>query len=140
MGYAQQPGGYGQTPAPYGSQGSPEPEYAAAPTQKGFFRGLFDLSFSTFITTSIVKVIYVLFLVLAVLAGLFMAGSGLVGAIAGMSQGEIGPILMGGVMIVLSPLVAFLYIVLARVYMELVIVIFRIAENIAELNHKTPRR
>lgn len=86
----------------------------------GFFSKLFDLSFSSFITTSIIKVLFVLTLIASGLATLFLfislASLGAGGAVIGL---------------LLAPLIFFFYAIFARVYMEILVVVFRIAEDVA---------
>lgn len=85
---------------------------------KGFFASLFDLSFTEFVTTRIIKVLYVLAIILAAIASLAML-------IGGFSRGAGGAI-MG---LILAPLLFLLYVIMARVWLEVIIVLFRIAEN-----------
>lgn len=118
--YQQQP--Y-QQPAP-APQGPP-----SISTPKGFFAGLFDLSFSNFITTKIIKFIFGLWIIFSALA---LLGGLITGA---MRLGD-EPI-QGIAIIIVSPLAALLYLIIGRMYLELVIVLFRIAENIGEINQKT---
>jgi hypothetical protein len=94
---------------------------------KGFFGALFDLSFSEFVTTKLIKVLYVLLLILIAIGFLIVFFGGIVGLFrhGGFAQGLLT--------IVLAPIGALLYVILARMWMELVIVLFRIAENTTEL-------
>jgi hypothetical protein len=91
--------------------------------EKGFFGRLFDLSFNEFVTTSIIKVLYILAIIgsaigaLVILGGMFASGS-------------FGGILMG---LILAPVIFIVYVIMARVWLEVLIVIFRIAENTAKL-------
>jgi hypothetical protein len=85
---------------------------------KGFFSGLFDFGFTSFITLRFLKVIYIILVVLILLAAL-------VSFIAFISQGGVGVLLA----IVVVPIVTLLYLVLARVYMEVIALFFRIGEN-----------
>ena len=89
---------------------------------KGFFGSLFDLSFTEFVTTRIIKVLFVLAII----------GSG-IGALAVL----IGGIASGGaqafISIILAPIVFLLYVVLAGIWLEVIIVLFRIAENTGKL-------
>lgn len=87
-----------------------------------FLSALFDFSFSEFVTTKIIKILYGILIVLAGVAAL-------VAIIAGFTN-SVG---QGILMLILSPLVFLLYVILARVWLELVIVIFRIAENVGEI-------
>jgi hypothetical protein len=94
---------------------------------KGFFGTLFDLSFSEFITTKLIKVLYILLLILVAIGFVIAFFSSLV------TMFSRGGFLQGLVGIVLTPIGALIYVILARMWMELIIVIFRIAENTTEL-------
>lgn len=102
----------------------------AMPAQLGFMSGLFDFSFTTFITTKVIKVLYGIWLVGLVL---FILG-GFGSAIMGMVNGAI---LQGLLMVLITPFAAAIYLVVGRIYFELIIVAFRIAENLTEINRKT---
>lgn len=85
---------------------------------KGFFGALFDFGFTSFITLRFLKVIYALLVGLILLTGfVFFAGL--------LLRGGVGVLLA----IVGVPLVTLLYLVLARVYMEIIALFFRIGEN-----------
>ena len=91
--------------------------------EKGFFGRLFDLSFNEFITTKIIKVLYIIAMIasafggLAVMFGMFATKS---------FFGFVGGLIAG-------PVLFLVYVILARVWMEVVIVLFRIAENTAKI-------
>jgi len=87
-----------------------------------FLSALFDFSFSEFVTTKIIKILYGILIVLAGVAALVAIISGFTNSVG-----------QGILMLILSPLVFLLYVILARVWLELVIVIFRIAENVGEI-------
>ncbi len=128
QGYGPPPGapqqGYQPAPSPMGG-GMP-----AMPAQLGFVSGLFDFSFTNFITTKVIKVLYGIWLVGLVL---FILG-GFGTAIMGMVNGAI---LQGFLMVLVVPVAAVLYLIIGRIYFELIIVAFRIAENLTEINRKT---
>ncbi|MGQ9589738.1 MAG: DUF4282 domain-containing protein [Planctomycetota bacterium] len=84
---------------------------------KGFLQTLFDLSFREFVTTRIVQILYVLGILAAALVALAMF-------VAGLARGGAGILA-----IVLAPLYFVLSVICIRVWLELVIVIFRISEN-----------
>jgi hypothetical protein len=86
--------------------------------EKGFFGKLFDLSFSEFITVSIIKVLYVIAIIVSAIGALVVL-------IGGFTKG-VGAAIGG---IILAPLLFLLYVLLARVWMEVIMVLFRIAEN-----------
>jgi hypothetical protein len=89
---------------------------------KGLLGSLFDLSFSEFVTTRVIKVLFIL--------GLIGAGIGSLMFIwAGFSAG----FLKGVLFLILSPLVFLLWTLGARIWCELIIVAFRIAENTSRL-------
>ena len=82
-----------------------------------FFQALFDMSFREFITTRIIKVLFVL--------GIVLASLGAIGIlIGGLTQGGAGMIA-----IVVAPIAFLLWVISLRVWLELVIVAFRVADN-----------
>lgn len=93
---------------------------------KGFLGSLFDISFTEFVTTRIIKVLFVLAIIASGIGALVL----LIGGIAD-----------GGaeafVAIILAPITFFLYVILARVWLEVIIVLFRIAENTNKLVEQT---
>ena len=135
----QQPMGY-QQPAPqpaYGGGGpggfGPAglgPSANTSSQAKGFFAGLFDFSFETFVALKVIKVLYALFLILLALGIL----GGIGASVMSMVQGEV---LAGIGMLVALPFAALLYLVLGRVYFELIIVGFKIAEDADEIARNT---
>ena len=94
--------------------------------EKGFFGRLFDLSFNEFITTKIIKVLYVIAIIGSAIGALFILG-GL------FATRTFGGVLMG---LVLAPVVFVLYVILARIWLETLIVLFRIAENTGKMANK----
>lgn len=88
----------------------------------GFFGALFDFSISEFITTRIIKVLYILAIVVIGLSAfavfLATATQGAGAAIAGL---------------IIAPIFFLLYVIIARIWMELIIVIFRIAQYAREI-------
>jgi len=89
--------------------------------QRGFFARLFDFSFSEFITTSIIRVLFVLAVIGSAIAALVM----LVGGLVALSSDFVRALGM----IILSPIAFILYVIGARVYLELIMIIFRIEEH-----------
>jgi hypothetical protein len=85
---------------------------------KGFFAGLFDFGFTSFITLKFLRIIYALVVALILLVGL-------IALIAGLSQG--GATAVASILLV--PLGALLYLVFTRVTMEVIALFFRIGEN-----------
>ena len=92
------------------------------PTGDAGFNALFDFGFKKFITLSVIKILYILGM--GVIALVWLGA-----LIVGFTQG-IGVAL--GVLIV-GPLIACLYLIFFRIWLELVVVIFRIGENTSKL-------
>jgi hypothetical protein len=85
---------------------------------KGFFSSLFDISFTSFVTTKIIKVLYVLSLIL-------IAITALVFVIAGFQESAGLGLFM---LVIGAPLGALLYTIYTRVVLEFIIQVFRIGE------------
>jgi len=90
--------------------------------EKGFFASLFDLSFSEFVTIRLIKVLYILGIAGAVLGGLAFI-------IGGFANGA-G---IGILFLLLSPVLILFYILIVRIWLELIIVVFRIADNTSQM-------
>jgi len=109
------------TPPPPSSPPPPSPAPAPQPApsaNSGLLGRVFDLSFSEFVTPSIIKILFILGVVMAGIFSLFL----LVGFIA---QGGVS-ILVG---LVIAPLMFIVYTLFVRVMCELYILLFRIEEN-----------
>jgi hypothetical protein len=89
----------------------------------GFLSSLFDLSFSNFITTKLIKVLFVICIVLAAFGAIAII-------LGGFAQGALVGIVA---LLILAPLLFFFYVIIARVNMEVLIVIFRSSEYLAEI-------
>ena len=87
-----------------------------------FIRALFDFSFSEFIATRVAKVLYGIYLVLAVIAALAIIVVGFT-----ISAG------IGFLALVIAVILFLIYVSVARTWAELVIVVFRIADQTAEI-------
>ena len=83
---------------------------------------LFDLSFTEFVTTRVIKILFMI--------GIVFAAIGVLALIIGGFNAGIGK---GMLFLILSPIVFFLYVLLARIWCEIIIVMFRIAENTGKL-------
>jgi hypothetical protein len=115
-------------PGPDG-QGTPGPGMPTAPIgralprqatdSKSFLSALFDFSFTSFVTTKIIKVVYVLILILTALYALaFTIWAFKLGAAAGLF-----------VLIIGDPLFILIVMAFWRLVLESFIVVFRIAED-----------
>jgi len=94
------------------------------PTQdpQGFARRLFDFSFREYVTTQILRVIYILAILMAALSALAFIGGGFAQSM-----------LVGFVFLIISPVIFLIYVIAARVWVELIIVLFRISEDLSTL-------
>ncbi|MBP7829925.1 MAG: DUF4282 domain-containing protein [Kiritimatiellae bacterium] len=91
--------------------------------QKSFFEVLFDLSFTEFVTTRLIKVVFVLGIIFSAVAGL----QRIVWAFRFNGFG-------GGLWsLVITPILFIAAVLLLRIWCEMVIAIFRIAENTGRL-------
>ena len=90
--------------------------------KKGFLGQLMDFSFSEFITTRIIKVLYGLCIVIAVVVAIVV----IVGAFS-------ESIASGFILLALSPLWILLCATVSRITLEMVMVAFRIAEHVGYL-------
>jgi hypothetical protein len=90
--------------------------------ERGFFGALFDVSFTSFITTRIIKVLYIITLV--------VIGLGALGVVVAAFANSVA----GGLftLIIVAPLVGLLYVIYTRVILEVLMAIFRIMELNAE--------
>jgi hypothetical protein len=93
----------------------------------GFFRALFDFSFTEFVTTRLIRLLYAI----GVLVGAVIA----IGAIARGFDAGAGA---GIVALILAPLIFLLVVILARVWLEIIIVVFRIAEYLRDMAGERP--
>lgn len=88
---------------------------------EGILGALFDFSFSSFVTTKIVKVLYILGVALSAFIALIIL-------VGGLASGSVFKALGG---IILAPIAFLIYVLVCRIWLELVVVVFRIAENTA---------
>jgi len=103
---------------------------AVAADSKGFFAGLFDFSFENLVALKVIKVLYGIFL-LALAGGILL---GLGGSVLSIVNGEI---LAGLGTLIVLPIAALLYLILGRVYFELIVLAFKIAEDADEIAKNT---
>ncbi len=97
---------------------------------QSFFSGLFDFSFREYVTPKIIRVIFVILLVFAALGALAILVTSARGGGLGIVFG-----------IIFAVVGFFLYVILFRIYLEVVSALFRINDNIAtlvQLNGGTP--
>lgn len=111
------------TPQQYQPQPQPQPAPlpVSAADASGFIASLVDLSFTAFITPKLVKVLYVLGVGGAALWALVMAGTGI-------RQGGVGYLF-----VLVCPILFLVGVIYMRVMMEMIMVVFRAADHLAEI-------
>lgn len=93
--------------------------------KKGFLGALFDFSFSEFITTKLIQILFIIGIIFSAIVALIFIVSGF-----NLSSG------IGILFLILSPIIFVLYVILIRIWLEIIIVIFKIAENTKKLAEK----
>ena len=96
------------------------------PSDKPPFSAIFDFSFTEFISIDLIRVLYVFAFIVA---GLAMVGTILAGFSNGFGWG------LGS--IIIAPVIFFIIIFIARIGLEMLVVLFRIAENTRETAENT---
>jgi hypothetical protein len=104
--------------APGGVGGAGSPSFTAGVEGGSFFKRLFDVSLTTFVTPSIIKLLFVLAIIGVTFGSVVMLITGL----ATFGDG-------GVVLVLLAPILWLIGIIYWRVILELVIVLFRIERN-----------
>lgn len=97
----------------------------AQPTGKGFFASLFDTGFASFVTPKLIKVLYTLIIVVLALVWLGFVITGFSASAA-----------IGLLAVVGGAIVFLLYLILARVTLELFMAVFRIADDVQGLRRQ----
>jgi hypothetical protein len=101
---------------------------ADQPGNKGFIKSLYDFSFSSLVTTKIIKALYIL---ITVVYSLFA----IVAFIGLVSRGGVD-IAIG---LIVVPVAYIIYLAIARVTLEVVVVLFRIAEYVRDIRDQGQR-
>ena len=93
---------------------------------KGFFGALFDMSFSEFVIIKFIRILYIILLLLIAI-GLVV---GVIGGFVSMFTDSFGA---GLWKIIAAPIGAIISVVMTRIWLEVLVVVFRIAENTTDL-------
>ena len=102
---------------------------------KSFFEALYDLSFQTFVTPKIIRIVYVISLVLLAIWSFVFLVSGFMPSYG--LFGSSGPSFLGILLHVIGAVVLFVLGSLsARISLEFVMAVFSIAENTESLRHR----
>ena len=93
----------------------------------GFFRALFDFSFTEFVTTRLIRLLYGIGVVVGAASAALAIARGL----------QVGPG-AGIVALIVAPLIFLLVVIIVRVWLEIIIVVFRIAEYLRDMAGERP--
>ena len=96
---------------------------------KGFLGSLMDFSFESFVTPKIIKVLYALMLLGVALSALMFLVTSFAAGVAGVVIGLIA-----------APIMLALGIVFCRVYVEIIMLAFKILETLQRIESKQPPR
>ncbi|OLT39210.1 hypothetical protein BJF86_09315 [Serinicoccus sp. CNJ-927] len=100
----------------------PQPD---RPRTDGGLRALFDFNFDTFVTPSIVKIVYVIATVLVALFTVVLA----IGGLTTMFQGGTST-LIGLLTLLASPVIGLVYLAFVRMSLELYYAVIRLSEDV----------
>ena len=94
---------------------------------KGFFGALFDFTFTDFITSKMIRLLYIILII--------AAGIGTIVFIIGAfnASAALGALTL----LILGPIGFIIAVICIRIYMEIIIVLFRIAENTTLISKHT---
>jgi hypothetical protein len=92
-------------------------------TRKGFFAALFDFSFTHYVTPTIIRIIFGIVIVVSAILALGVA----------IAAFNVNIVLGFFVLIIFGPLIFLVYVILYRVFLEVVMAVFTIAENTTKL-------
>jgi hypothetical protein len=130
-------------PAIPGTAPAPAPAPAAMPASgagmasvaqhAGFLKSLFDIRFESLITPRMISALYILAMVLVALGTLFMIVSSIGAIVSAVRFSSWGMAIMSFVWLLLSPVLAIVYLAMARMFLEVVIVLFKIKDGIERL-------
>lgn len=100
----------------------------------GLLKGLLDFRFEHFITTKIISILYIIVIVLIALGGLFyfFVGGGMALWTGIQARSFISILIALGIMI-LTPIIMVLYLAAIRMWFEVVIIFFRMKEDLTKL-------
>ena len=89
---------------------------------KSFIASLFDFSFSSYVTPKFIKFLFILGVILAAIATVII-----------LIMGFMSHIGIGVVLLVFSPIIYFLWVLSVRIYLETIMVMFRLQSDVSEI-------
>lgn len=112
--------------------GMPPAHMPSAEESKGFFSGLFDLSFKNLVAPKVIKVLYIIYLIFICIGILFGLGTVLMALVSGEIIGAL-------IALVVLPIGVVFGLIMGRIYFELIILSFRILETLDSIDKNTKR-
>lgn len=132
----QPPTGPSAGSASFGSWQPQPPQHQRRATDANPLKAAFDFSFNSYATPGLVKIIYIL---AAIVAGLWWIGGGLVALISGIaasSYGGGGAIFLGVVGLLLGWIPALLWLLFVRIILEASLALVRVADDARHIRTK----
>lgn len=128
------------TPAPVSAPGSlPNAAQAGQMAQQaatGFLAAMIDFSFTSYVAPKLAKALYVLVILGAIGVTVVGIGSGVMRVFSSYGSFE-NNLIQGLITVALAPLSGAGLLVAGRLYLEIMSVLFKIAEHLSEINRKT---
>lgn len=103
----------------------PDPSSGRSPANVAGLKALFDFNFDTFVTPSIVKIVYLIATVLVALLTLGLV----ISAFTTMAQGG-SAVVLGLLLLVAAPIIGLIYLAFARMSLELYYAVIRLSEDV----------
>lgn len=110
------------------TQPSGMPEGSARQTGRGFFESLMDTRFDSLITPKLIRFLYVVSMI--VLA---------IGTVVWIIAGFADKASTGVIFLILAPLIALIYLIVIRLWLELIVVTFKIRDAAEQIAGNTQR-
>lgn len=99
----------------------------------GFVRSLFDLRFENLVTPKMMSILYLISMILVGLGLLAMVSSGFMQVVNGIRYHAWGMAFFGLIWVVISPILAMLYLAFIRMFFEVVMVLFKIRDDLGTI-------
>lgn len=99
-------------------------------TAKGFLRSLYDFGFTSLITMRIIKFVYALLVISYSIVAVILL-------LVGLASGKPAGILLA---IIFVPIFYLIYLIMLRIWMEVIVVFFKIGEDVHAIRHRAAGR
>jgi hypothetical protein len=106
---------------------------AALQAQAGVFKSLLDFSFEQYVTPKLVRAIYMVITVLIAIGVVLGVLGGLFSGLAAMRMSFISGLITIIVSVVILPVLAVIYLAMARIFLETVTVLFKVKDDVHKI-------